>query len=173
MNIAEMAKNYTGSEDAKKELRVVQTQKCRMAKMKARKDYDEKMTEILQKEQMLKEVIKYFEPKKTFVTEMTIEDIQKLNFEETMKAIKSIQSKKCNSQYEVDQTEYEKACEIEKLLVEHKKTVKPVPENMIRKSELQNLVRHLENQTETVKTEYVIELLNKIMMNESEQDTNL
>jgi hypothetical protein len=169
-SINELKEKFDNLEKAKKELRNIQTIKCRFRKMKSRSDYDKKMAEILQYEQSVKELVNFFEPKKTFVTQMTAEDIANLNFDETLKAIKSIQSKKCNTQYDDDKTDYNKACEIEKMLLEHKETVKPIEETVVKKSTIQNLINHLEVvENEAVTKEYVIELLQKIM-NESESE---
>ena len=44
-----------------------------------------------------KRVLEYFEPKKLTVTTMIQSDIDQLDYDETMKAIKSIQSKKCKN----------------------------------------------------------------------------
>jgi hypothetical protein len=158
-NVQELSKKFKNVKEVKKEIRNVQTKKCRLKKQKARKDYESKMKKLLEYEQALKEVKAYFEPRKKFVTEFEQEDIKNLNYEETLRAIKSIQSKKCNSQYDEDKTEYNKACEIEKMLLEHKETIKPVPEYCVRKSSINNLINHLENQEEKLDKEYVIQLL--------------
>jgi len=163
-SIKKLQEKFGNLESAKKELRNIQTIKCRFRKQKARKDYNQKMSEILTYEQSLKELVNYYAPKKVFTTHMTQDDIEKLNFDETMKSIKSIQSKKCNTQWDDDKTEYEKACEIERLLLEHKEKVKPIEETVVKKSTIQNLIRHLEIvEPKAVKKEYVIELLNKIL----------
>src|SRR5690554_3583911 len=151
-NIQEIAKSYENVEEVRKAIRSVQTQKSRMRKQKSRKDYDEKMTEILQKEQILKEVRDYFEPKTIPVPEMTQKDIWLLNYDETLKAIKSIQSKKCNVQHATeninDNVEYQKACQIESWLLEHKENIKAIEETVVRKSDINDLIDHLQKQEE-------------------------
>src|SRR5574343_1895004 len=96
-NIQELAEKFDDVEKVRIELKRVQSAKCRLLKQKARKDYDDEMRKILDYEQALKEVRSYFEPKDKPVTAYEKDDIEKLNYDETMKAIKSIQSKKCNS----------------------------------------------------------------------------
>lgn len=166
-NIEQVAKNYANVEEVKKALRSLQSRKSRLKKQKGRKDYDEKMTEILQQEQLLKEVRDYFEPKSIPVPEMTQKDIELLDYEQTLRAIKSIQSKKCLVQHATekieDNIEYQKACEIEKMLLEHKSNIKPVEDTVIRKSAINDLIDHLENQEETVSTKYVISLLKNLL----------
>jgi hypothetical protein len=166
-NIQEVAKSYNDVEEVKKAIRSVQTQKSRLKQQKNRKDYDEKMTEILQKEQLLKEVRDYFEPKKIFVTQMTQKDIELLNYDETMKAIKSIQSKKCNTQHLTeninDNKEYQKACQIESWLLEHKKNIKPIEQTVVRKSDINDLIDHLQNQEEKISKEYIVSLLKNLL----------
>jgi len=166
-NIEKVAKNYNDVEEVKKAIRSVQTQKSRLKQQKNRKDYDEKMTEILQREQLLKEVRDYFEPKRIPVPKMTKSDIELLNYDETMKAIKSIQSKKCNVQHATeninDNVEYQKACQIESWLLEHKQNIKPIEETVVRKSDINDLIDHLQKQEEKISTEYVVELLKELL----------
>lgn len=161
--IEQKAKELENLENCIKELRNVQTKKCRLQNQKSRKDYESQMTKLLKEEQLLKEVRNYFEPKRTFVTKMTRSDIEQLNFDETIKAIKSIQSKKCNSQWMEDKTELENALEIEEMLLEHKKNVKPIEENVVKKSTIQDLIRHFESQETKVSKEYVIQQLQKLI----------
>lgn len=165
-NINELVEKFQNVEEVKSEIKRVQSVKCRLKKQKGRADYEEEMTKIVSYEQALKETKEYFEPKKVTVTTMSKEDIEKLNYEETMKAIKSIQSKKCNSQWLEDNSEYEDACKIEEMLLEHKKEVKPIEETVVKKSTIQNLVRHIENQDKKLDKEYVLELLNKVLNDE-------
>lgn len=166
-NIEKVAKNYKDVEEVKKAIRSLQSRKSRLKKQKGREDYDELMTEILQQEQLLKEVRDYFEPKSKPVPEMTWEDIKLLNYDETLKAIKSIQSKKCLVQHATekieDNVEYQKACEIERMLLEHKENIRPIEETVVRKSDINDLIQHLKNQDIKIETEYVISLLEKLL----------
>jgi hypothetical protein len=166
-NIQEVAKSYADVEEVKKAIRSLQSRKSRLKKQKGRADYEEQMTEILQQEQLLKEVRDYFEPKGVPVPEMTKKDIELLNYEETLRAIKSIQSKKCLVQHATerieDNVEYQKACEIEKMLLEHKKNIRPIEETVVRKSDINDLINHLENQEEKIAKEYVISLLKDLL----------
>ena len=166
-NVEQVAKNYANVEEVKKAIRSLQTRKSRLKQQKKRKDYNELMTEVLQKEQLLKEVRNYFEPKKIFVTQMTKKDIELLDYDETLKAIKSIQSKKCNVQHATerieDNVEYKKACQIESWLLEHKKNIKPIEETVVRKSEINDLIDHLQNQDTKIETKYVVSLLKNLL----------
>ncbi len=166
-NIEKVAKSFSDVEEVKKAIRSLQSRKSRLKKQKSRKDYEKLMTEILQQEQLLKEVRDYFEPKRKPVPEMTKADIELLNYEETLKAIKSIQSKKCNVQHLTDDIndneEYKKACQIEEWLLEHKKNIRPIEETVVRKSDINSLINHLENQEEKISTQYVISLLEELL----------
>lgn len=133
-------------EKVKVELKRLQSIKCRLRKQKARKDYEAKMTEVLRQEQLLKEVRDYIEPKKLTVTTMTAEQIAELDYEETVRAIKSIQSKKCLTQYEEDQVEYNKACAIETVLKEHRSKLQPGQQQLVRKSDINTLLESIQNQ---------------------------
>ena len=166
-NISELSEKFTSAEEVRKELKRVQSIKCRLKKQKAREDYEARMKEVLEYEQALKEVRDYFEPKKKPVTQFTWDDVQQLDYEETLKAIKSIQSKKCNVQFLTerleDNVEYQKACEIERMLLEHKKNIKPIEDTVVRKSEIMNLIDHIENLEPKVDRDYVLELLRKLV----------
>lgn len=166
-NIENYAKSFRDVEEVKKAIRSLQSQKSRLKKQKSRSDYEEKMTEILKQEQILKEVRDYFEPKSIPVPKMTKKDIELLNYEETIKAIKSIQSKKCLVQHMTknieDNEEYKKACEIERMLLEHKQNIKPIEETVVKKSDINNLINHLKQQDSKIKTSYVIKLLEDLI----------
>ena len=166
-SVEQMAKSFSDVEEVKKAIRSVQSRKSRLKKQKSRSDYEEKMTEILKQEQILKEVRDYFEPKKTPVTQMTQKDIEQLNYEETIRAIKSIQSKKCLVQHATerinDNVEYKKACEIEQMLLKHKEQIKPIEKKLIKKSDINDVINHLQQQEEKVSTEYVISLLKNLL----------
>ena len=150
-----LKKEFVNVEEAKKELRNVQSKKCRFAKKKDREDYEEVMTGLLKREQALKELVKFYEPKKVFVTQYTQEDVEKLDYEETLKAIKSIQSRKCNTNYPELEEEYQKACKIEAMLLEHKAAVKPADSTTVKKSQIQNLINHIETQKNITKKEMI------------------
>lgn len=149
-------------EVVKKELKRLQSIKCRLLKQKTRKDYEEKMTEVLKEEQLLKEVRNYIEPKKLTVTKMTAEDIKLLNYEETIRALKSIQSKKCLTQYEEDLVEYNEAVRIEEMLKEHRSQIRPVEETVVKKSDINSLVQNLE-QLKKLDKDKVLEELKKLL----------
>jgi len=166
-NIETVAKSYANVEEVKKAIRSLQSRKSRLRKQKSRKDYKELMIKILQQEQLLKEVRDYFEPKTIPVPKMSQKDIELLNYDETIKAIKSIQSKKCLVQHATenieDNEEYKKACQIESWLLEHKKKIKPIEETVVRKSDINDLIDHLQNQEEKISTGYAISLLEKLL----------
>lgn len=145
-----------------KEIKRVQSAKCRLKKFKGRSDYDAKMTKILQEEEVLKEVRQLLDPKEKPVTMYTEEDVKMLDFDETVKALKSIQSKKCLTKYDTDNQEgYKKACEIEAWLNEHKKTVKPVDTAYIRRTDLQTVIDTIK-ETGDIKVETIIEMLENL-----------
>lgn len=145
-----------------KEIKRVQSAKCRLKKFKGRSDYEVKMTAILQEEEVLKEVRQLLDPKEKPVTMYTEEDVKMLDFDETVKALKSIQSKKCLTKYDPDNQEgYKKACEIEAWLNEHKKTVKPVDTAYIRRTDLQTIIDTIK-ETNDIKVSTIIEMLENL-----------
>lgn len=150
-------------EMVKKELKKVQSQKCRLIKQKSNKTYETEMTKVIKYEQALKETRNYLEPKKIQVTTMTEKDIELLNFDETMKAIRSIQSKKCLSQYEETLDSYNEACRIESMLLKHKNEVKPIEETVVKKSSINDLIENLQKLDKKIDKEYIIEQLQNLL----------
>ena len=153
-------------ETVKKELKRVQSVKCRLAKQKGRKDYEKAMKECLAEEQLLKEVRSLLDPKEVTVPSMTQEDVDRLDFDQTVKAIKSIQSKKTLTKWltdvEGDNDEYRNACRVEAMLLQHKKTVQPVEDALVRKTEIAAIIEVIEA-TPDIKRERVLELLKGLL----------
>ena len=124
------------------------------------------MTEVISYEQVLKEARQLLEPKEKFVTSYTKEDVEKLDYDQTVKAIKSIQSKKANSRFlskiEGDNDEYRNAEKIGTLLQEHRKNVKPLEETYIRKTELVTIIDTIESSGK-LSQEKILELLKELV----------
>lgn len=160
--IAKEAEKFQDLQEVVKELRNVQSAKTRMKKQKERKDYNDKMTKILQREQILKEVRDFLTTPKITTTRMTLADIDKLTYDETIKAIKSIQSKKCNTQYDLVKDEYNSACEIEQMLLKHKMSIKPIDDNCVKKSQINDVMHEIEN-LENINKDDMIRLLKSLM----------
>jgi hypothetical protein len=148
------------------ELKRVQSIKCRLKKLKGKSSYEKEMSECLAYEQSLKEARSLLVPKEKPVTEYEQKDADILDYDETIKAIKSIQSKKCLTKWltteEGNNDEYKKACQIEEMLLEHKKTVQPIEETTVRKTDVKTIIETLENNKELT-TEQISELLKKLM----------
>lgn len=149
-----------------KELKRVQSIKCRLKKQKGKSSYEQEMNEVLSYEQALKEAKQLLDPKDKPVTMFTKEDVEKLDYDETVKAIRSIQSKKTLTKWltdvECDNDEYRSACVIEQMLVEHRASIKPVDDEYIRKTDLQTIIETIES-TGKISTKKVLELLNSLM----------
>lgn len=145
----------------KRELKRLQSVKCRLKKQKSRADYQAKMTEVVQQEQVLKEVRQLLEPKKVAVPDFKQADVDRLDFEDTMKAIKSIQSKKCLSQE--NEAEYKRACEVEQMLLEHKKQVRPADETTVKKTEIKAILENLKSLTNEEAGKVAKEQLEKLL----------
>ena len=76
-NVEEKMKEFQNLEEIKRELKRLQSLKCNLKKNKFQKDYEAKMTAILQEEQLMKEVRDLFNPRKKFVTELLIRSTRK------------------------------------------------------------------------------------------------
>lgn len=157
--------NYDLDEIAK-ELKRVQSIKCRLKTQKGKASYEKDMEETLRYEQVLKEARNLVEPKKKPVTEFTKEDVEKLDYDETIKAILSIQSKKTRTKWltteEGNNEEYKKACEIEKLLIERREQIKPVDDEHVRKTDVKTIIETLES-SGNLSQDQIKELLKKLI----------
>lgn len=152
-------------EAVKKELKRVASVKCRLLKQKGRSDYEEALEEVLKEEQLLKEVRSYITGVKKTVTTFEQADVDQLTYDETTKAIKSIQSKKSLTRWltteEGNNDEFRSACKIEEMLKEHLKSVKPIEDNTVRKSDIQKVIETIESSGEISK-EKVLEMLREL-----------
>lgn len=145
-------------------LKSLQSKKSRLKKQKGRADYNELMTQVLAEEQLLKEARQHLVPKQKPITEMTQKDIDLLTYDETIRAIKSIQSKKCLIQFDEDaKSEYEKTLQIEEMLKAHREVTKSHDSNLVKKSDINNLIDHLETQEEEIDKDYVVKLLRELL----------
>lgn len=149
-----------------KELKRVQSIKCRLKKQKGKSSYQKEMDETLRYEQVLKEAKQLLDPKEKSVTQYEQEDVDMLDYDETIKAIRSIQSKKTLTKWlttiEGDNDEYKKACEIEKMLVDRRENIKPLEETQVRKTDVQTIIDTLESSGK-LSQEKVVELLKSLI----------
>ena len=165
--IEKVVKEFNNDEMAiQKELKRIQSVKCRLKKQKGKSSYEKEMTETLKYEQILKEAKNLLNPKEKFVTDYNQDDVNQLDYDETIKAIRSIQSKKTLSKWltdiEGDNDEYRKACEIEKMLVERRNQIKPVDNEFVRKTDVQTIIDTLESSGK-LSQEKIVELLKKLV----------
>jgi len=149
-----------------KELKRIQSVKCRLKKQKGKSSYEKEMTEVVRYEQVLKEARQLLNPKEKPVTQYEQADVDQLDYDETIKAIRSIQSKKTLSKWlttiEGDNDEYRKAVQIEKMLIERRENIKPVDNEYIRKTELQTIIDTIESSGK-LSQEKIVELLKSLV----------
>ena len=153
-------------ENVAKELKRIQSIKCRLKKQKGKSTYEAEMTEVIKQEQLLKEVRQLLDPKEKPVTMYEQADVDQLDYDETIKAIRSIQSKKTLSRWltdvEGDNDEFRNALKIEAMLIARREAIKPVDENNVRKTEVQTIIDTIEDSGE-LSQEKIIELLNSLL----------
>ena len=153
-------------EKVRKELKRIQSVKCRLKKQKGKSSYQSEMTEVIRYEQVLKEARQLLDPKEKPVTMYDQSDVDKLDYDETIKAIRSIQSKKTLTKWltdiEGDNDEYRKACKIEKMLIARRESIKPVDNKYIRKSDVQTIIDTIESSGK-LSQEKILELLKSLM----------
>lgn len=165
--IEKVAKKFDNDvEKIRKELKRIQSAKCRLKKQKGKSSYEREMTEIIKYEQVLKEARQLLDPKEKPVTMYTQEDVNKLDYDETIKAIRSIQSKKALTKWLTtvagDNDEYKKACEIERMLIERRQKIKPVDNEYVRKTDVQTIIDTIESSGK-LSQEKIVELLKRLI----------
>ena len=164
--IEKKANELKTSENVARELKRVQSLKCRLKKQKGKATYEAEMAEVLKQEQVLKEVRQLLDPKEKPVTKYEQDDVDQLDYDETVKAIRSIQSKKTLSRWlttvDGDNDEFRNAERIEKMLIERRETIKPVDENNVRKTEIQTIIDTIESSGE-LSQEKITELLKNLI----------
>lgn len=148
------------------ELKRIQSVKCRLKKQKGKSTYQAEMEAVLAEEQLLKEVRQLLNPKEKSVTMFEQADVENLDYDETIKAIKSIQSKKTLTRWltteEGNNDEFRNACRIEKMLLEHKAQIKPVDETTVRKTDLETIIETIESSGE-LSTDRIVEMLKGLL----------
>lgn len=164
--VEEKANELKTVENVARELKRIQSIKCRLKKQKGKSTYEAEMTEVIKQEQLLKEVRQLLDPKEKPVTMYEQADVDKLDYDETIKAIRSIQSKKTLSRWltdvEGDNDEFRNAVRIEKMLIKRREIIKPVDEHNVRKTEIQTIIDTIENSGK-LSQKQILELLNKLI----------
>lgn len=119
-----MKNSKLNNEELAKKLKSLQSQRCRLKKQTGRPDYAAKMAAIESAEQEVRSQLEASQEvsKRSWLT-LNQEQINQLDYEDTCKALKSVQSKKCNTQYMANQDEFKAACELEEKLKKHRKLV--------------------------------------------------
>ena len=164
--IEKKANELKTTENVARELKRVQSLKCRLKKQKCKATYEAEMAEVLKQEQVLKEVRQLLDPKEKPVTKYEQDDVDQLDYDETIKAIRSIQSKKTLSRWlttiEGDNDEFRNAERIEKMLIERREAIKPVDENNVRKTDVQTIIDTIESSGK-LSQEKIVELLKSLV----------
>ena len=165
--IEELASKFDNDmEKISKELKRVQSIKCRLKKQKGKSSYEKEMSETLKYEQVLKEARQLLDPKEKFVTQYEQDDVDKLDYDETIKAIRSIQSKKTLTRWlttiECDNDEYRNAVRIEQMLIKRREQIKPTDNEHVRKTDVQTIIDTIES-SGNLSQEKIVELLKSLV----------
>jgi hypothetical protein len=164
--VQNVSESFETVESLSKELKRIQSVKCRLKKQKGRKNYQELMTDVLTYEQVLKEARSLLVPRAKSVTTFSQSDVDLLDYDETVKAIRSIQSKKTLTKWmtgiENDNDEYRSALAIESMLVAHREIVKPVDDGHLRKSELITVIETIESSGKLTQNK-IVQLLKELL----------
>jgi hypothetical protein len=166
-NIEAVATKFDNDvEKLARELKRVQSIKCRLKKQKGKSTYEKEMAETLKYEQVLKEARQLLEPTEKYVTQYEQDDVDKLDYDETIKAIRSIQSKKTLTRWlttiECDNDEYRNAVRIEQMLIKRREQIKPTDNEHVRKTDVQTIIDTIES-SGNLSQEKIVELLKSLV----------
>lgn len=150
--------------EVKRELKRVASIKSRLKRQQGKSTFESEMNEVLSYESLLKDVRNHLSGGGVkSVPQYTEDDIKVLSYDETIKAIKSIQSKKSLSKWltpiEGDNDEYRNACRVEDLLRAHKDTLQPGGVDTVKKVHLQSIV----DMSDELSKEEIIERLRELL----------
>jgi hypothetical protein len=166
MNNVEMKAQELNNDmnEVKRELKRVASVKSRLKRQQGKSTYEKEMSEVLQYEELLKEVRSHLNNGSgKSVPQYTEEDVQVLSYDETIRAIKSIQSKKSLSKWltpiDGDNDEYRNACRVEELLRAHKETLQPSGVNSVSKNDLQSIV----DMSDDLSKDELVEMLKNLL----------
>lgn len=130
-----------------RELKRLASVKHRLKKTPIRSDFNEVMTKTLQEEELLKCVKTYINGPRRIVSNLTQSDIDSLTLDETMKALKAIQSKKSHTKWLTTEPgnndDYREACLIEARLKAHRDAMSPRKLGMVSKSDALEMLESL------------------------------
>lgn len=165
--VEKMAKEFDMDvEKVKLELKRIQSAKCRLKKMKFKSSYESEMEKVVCYEDLLKEVKRYIVPQGKFVTDFEREDVEKLSYDEVIRALRSIQSKKCLSKYKVekieDNVEYNRACEVEGWLKKKRDSMDSKEDGKVNKMDVMKVIELIENSGE-IEVEKIVKELKEII----------
>lgn len=104
----------------KRELKRIASAKCRLKQNPRKATFNDEMTKTLQEEYLLKAVKDLINGPRKNVNTLTQDEVDKMNPEEVIKAIRAIQSKKYHTRWlndeEGNNDDYREACRIEEML---------------------------------------------------------
>ena len=165
MSVEKLLAKFDSIDKINLELKRVQSVKCRIKKLRSKPGTQDELKKVLLYEDELKQARNALKPKAVSVPDMTKNDISQLDYDQTIRALRSIQSKKTLTKYigEVPEQneEYKKACEVEQMLKEHRETLAPIDEKSVRKTEIQAIVEAL--QTTDLNQDQIADMLKKLI----------
>ena len=139
MRVLQKAEELGNSVEAvTREIKRVASVKCRLNKMPGRSDYALKMASVTEEEELLKAVRDLLKGEPNNTSTLTEEKIASMEYDEVIKAIRSIQSKKTHTKYADyclrdeeglfipgSGESYKEACRIEDMLKARREELKP------------------------------------------------
>jgi hypothetical protein len=166
MSVQKILEKLSTIDSINLELKKVQSQKCRLKKMLSKPGTKDELSRVLMYEEELKQARQVLKPRDKNVTEFELDDIKKLDYDQTIRALRSIQSKKTLTRYlgtiPEQNEEYKKACEIESMLKNHRESIGPIDEKVVRKTDIETIINTIETSDKLSKKQ-IEDLLKKLI----------
>lgn len=166
MNKVEMkaAELNNDMNEVRREFKRIASIKSRLKKQRGKASYEEEMNNVMMYEDLLKEVRSLLSGDVCkSVPQYDLEDVQQLSYDETVKALKSIQSKKSLTKWltdvEGDNDEYRNACRVEEMLKVRKESLRGSTVGVVSKFDIQCIV----DRSDELSKDEVIEMLRSLL----------
>jgi hypothetical protein len=161
--------------EIRRKLRNISSRKTRLNKMQEHPEYQARIDELLKEEHELQLRRNEIEPADYTVTKLTQEQVDDLGYDEVIRALKSISSKKSNTRFDKEGNEHQLALKIEAMLQVRRDTLKPVNSHFVRKSHVRAVIEKIETHyKKAMKKEDLMDMLQELLKDpQSETETEI
>lgn len=166
MSLQKLVEKFDTVDKVNMELKRVQSIKCRLKKMQSRPDNKSQLEKTLVYEDNLKQVRQVLRPIDKKVPDFTQSDIDLLDYDKTVRAIRSIQSKKTLTKYvgkvPEQNDEYVNACKVEQMLLDHRQKLTPIDNNLLKKEQIATIIETIQT-SQNLSNEQIVTMLQNLI----------